>query len=183
MSKSKWPTVKKMLGQLTNWIADGEQIKDICNQKNHMLPISESTFYDYISKHSEFSEAIKKGRERAKDTVEATLRSKLVPQERTEVIVEEWEDAEGNRKTHTKKRKYIVEPDTTVLIFMAKNLLPDIYYDRKGSPADEKLLAEKLKSEIERNKSQTKLQDTIKTRPIIITDMNRDDDEDVDTND
>lgn len=172
-----------MLGQLSNWIADGEQIKDICNPKNHMLPIKTTTFYKYANEHAEFADAIKKGRERAKDTVEATLRSKLVPQERTEIIVEEWEDAEGNCKTHTKKRKYIVEPDTTVLIFMAKNLLPDIYYDRKGSPADEKLLAEKLKSEIERNKSQTKLQDTIKTRPIIIADMNRDDDEDVDTND
>lgn len=172
-----------MLGQLSNWIADGEQIKDICNPKNHMLPIKTTTFYKYANEHAEFADAIKKGRERAKDTVEATLRSKLVPQERTEIIVEEWEDAEGNRKKHTKKRKYIVEPDTTVLIFMAKNLLPKLYYDRKGSPTDEKLLAEKLKSEIERNKSQTKLQDTIKTRPIIITDMNRDGDEDVDTND
>lgn len=183
MSKSKWPEVKKMLDQLTDWIAQGEQVKDICDPRNHMLPIKTTTYYEYVKKYPDFADAIKKGRERVKDTIEASLRSKLLPQKRTEEIIEEWVDAKGKAKKHIKRKTYTVEPDTTVLIFMAKNLISDTYYDRKGSPDYEKLLSQKLKSEIERNNSQTKLQDTIKARPIIVTDIKKDGDEDVDTND
>lgn len=69
MAKSKWKEVKDKLILVEGWARDGLTDEQIAEN----LGISTSTFYDYKSKHSEFSESLKKGKEVVDYEVENAL--------------------------------------------------------------------------------------------------------------
>lgn len=69
MAKSKWEKVKDKLILVEGWARDGLTDEQIAEN----LGISTSTFYDYKSKHSEFSESLKKGKEVVDYEVENAL--------------------------------------------------------------------------------------------------------------
>ena len=69
MAKSKWEKVKDKLILVEGWARDGLTDEQIAEN----LGISTSTFYDYKSKHSEFSVSLKKGKEVVDYEVENAL--------------------------------------------------------------------------------------------------------------
>lgn len=70
----KWEDVKEKLILVEGWARDGLSDEQIANN----LGIATSTLYDYKNKHSEFLEAIKKGKEVVDFEVEnALLKSAL----------------------------------------------------------------------------------------------------------
>ena len=74
MAKSKWEEVKSKLILVEGWARDGLTDEQIAEN----LGISTSTFYDYKSKYSEFSDTLKKGKEVVDYEVEnALLRNAL----------------------------------------------------------------------------------------------------------
>lgn len=69
MAKSKWEDIKEKLILVEGWARDGLTDEQIANN----LGISTSTFYEYKKNYSEFSEALKKGKEIVDFEVENAL--------------------------------------------------------------------------------------------------------------
>jgi hypothetical protein len=69
MAKSKWEDIKEKLILVEGWAREGLTDEQIANN----LGISTSTFYEYKKNYSEFSEAIKKGKEIVDFEVENAL--------------------------------------------------------------------------------------------------------------
>ena len=98
MAKSKYFThVEPKLELIEGWAMDGLTDEQIANK----LGIGTSSFYDYKNKYSEFSEALKKGKDIIDYQVEKALLSKAL------------------------------KGDTTAIIFWLKNRRPDKWRDRK----------------------------------------------------
>ena len=98
LAKSKYFThVEPKLELIEGWAMDGLTDEQIANK----LGIGTSSFYDYKNKYSEFSEALKKGKDIIDYQVEKALLSKAL------------------------------KGDTTAIIFWLKNRRPDKWRDRK----------------------------------------------------
>ena len=69
MAKSKWKDIKGKLILVEGWAREGLTDEQIANN----LGISTSTFYEYKKNYSEFSEALKKGKEIVDFEVENAL--------------------------------------------------------------------------------------------------------------
>lgn len=69
MAKSKWEDIKEKLILVEGWAREGLTDEQIANN----LGISTSTFYEYKKNYSEFSEALKKGKEIVDFEVENAL--------------------------------------------------------------------------------------------------------------
>ena len=69
MAKSKWEDIKGKLILVEGWAREGLTDEQIANN----LGISTSTFYEYKKNYSEFSEALKKGKEIVDFEVENAL--------------------------------------------------------------------------------------------------------------
>lgn len=110
MAKSKWEQVKDKLILVEGWARDGltdEQIAD-------NLGISKDTFYSYKKKYSDFSDALKKGKEVVDYEVENALLQNAL---------------NGN---------------ITAQIFWLKNRKPDKWKDKIESNKDTQDVMEKL---------------------------------------
>lgn len=99
------------------------------------LGIALSTYYDYQKQHSEFSEAIKKGKQPVDVEVENALLKRAKGFEYEEVHVEYKpkgkEDEEAKKKpTLIRKIKKFVVPDTAACAFWLKNRRPKLWKDR-----------------------------------------------------
>ena len=106
----EWITPDGLL-VLKGYARDG--LKDI--EIAEKIGISQETFYQWIKRFSEFSEAIKKGREPLNTIVEDTfLETKLKPQTVIETITEKTihRDADGNITSSTEH--VAEEPDVEV---------------------------------------------------------------------
>lgn len=114
--------VSKQLQQITAWKISGLSNKQIAVN----LGIAEGTFYDYILKHPEFSEAVEKGKVRMISELENSAFKSAIGHKVVETKVEQ--DADGKSKI-TKTEKYI-PPNPAQNIFMLKNLMPNKYKDR-----------------------------------------------------
>lgn len=117
--KSKYEThVEPKLLLIEAWARDGLTIEQIAEQ----LGIANSTFYEYKNKHSELSDALKKGQEVIDVMVEnALLKSALG--------YEYEEDAIGKDGVYTLKK--VAHPNTTALIFWLKNRRPNKWRDKQ----------------------------------------------------
>lgn len=125
MAKSKYETnVKDKLFLVECWARDG--LTNLNISKN--LGISEETFYKYKEKYSEFSEALKKGKEVADYEIENALFKRALGYRYDEVTMENGVEV----KRVTKE----VAPDTTAQIFWLKNRKPKVWRDRKDIDAD-----------------------------------------------
>lgn len=114
--------VKPRLDKVTEWKIDGLSNKQIA--KN--LGIVQSTFYEYMSKHEELSEAVEKGKVSAIAELENAAFKSATGHKVSEKKVEQ--DADGKTKV-TVTEKYI-PPNPAQNIFMLKNLMPKKYKDK-----------------------------------------------------
>ncbi|MFL0194178.1 transposase [Clostridium sp. WILCCON 0269] len=140
MRKSKWDTVKDKLILVEGWSRDGLTDEQIA--KN--LGIHAATLYEYKKRYSEFSEALKKGKEVIDFEVENALLKRALGYSYTEVIRERVIRKDKNGKVLTdihgfpaydmvitKEVKKEIAPDTTALIFWLKNRKPDKWRDKQ----------------------------------------------------
>ena len=127
----EWITPDGLL-VLKGYARDG--LKDI--EIAEKIGISQETFYQWIKRFSEFSEAIKKGREPLNTIVEDTfLETKLKPQTVIETITEKTihRDADGNITSsteHIRKQEHYIPADTTAMIFYLKCRMSSKYNDK-----------------------------------------------------
>lgn len=140
MAKSKWEEVKEKLVLIEGWAREGLTDEQIAEK----LGIATSTLYDYKNKYSEFSEALKRGKEVIDFEVENALLKRALGYEYTEVTQERTvrKDEKGNVITDihglpcyemvvTKTVKKEVIPDTTAQIFWLKNRKPNEWRDKR----------------------------------------------------
>lgn len=130
MAKSKWETnVKDKLLLVEAWARNGLTDEQIA----HNLGISIQTFYNYKTKHIEFFESLKRGKEIVDIEVENALLKRALGYEYNEVTKE----LIINKKTGKEELKVTkvvtkeVVPDTTAQIFWLKNRKPDEWRDKK----------------------------------------------------
>lgn len=126
MAKSKYESfVQPKLAVMEDWARDGLTDKDIAAR----LGISEDSLYEYKKRYSEFSEALKRGKEIADRAVENALFKRAVGYSYREITEEQ--DRDGNVRT-TKIVTKEVAPDTTAQIFWLKNRRPDLWRDKQN---------------------------------------------------
>ena len=135
---SKYETEwKDRLVVIEGWARDGLTDEQIA--KN--IGISTGTLYEWKKKYSEFSEALKRGKEVVDREVENALLKRALGYEYEEVkqIIEK--DAKGrDRKRIEKTIKHVV-PDTTAQIFWLKNRKPHVWRDRREIETNEEELS------------------------------------------
>lgn len=116
---------------------DTYTVSELCES----VGISETTFYDWKVKFSEFSDAIKKAEERRLGffVVEAkrSLLKKIQGYEvkETQIVSIPGVDEKGNPKQIIKEKKTIkkhIQPDTTAIIFALTNLDPEHWKNRQN---------------------------------------------------
>jgi transcriptional regulator with XRE-family HTH domain len=130
----QWLTEEGLL-LIEGWARDGLTDEQIA----HNMGISRSTLAEWKKKHSDISDALKKGKEVIDRQVENALLKKALGYRYDEVV---YEDGKEVRRI-TKE----VQPDTTALIFWLKNRKPAEWRDKQniehsGSITYEKLLGE-----------------------------------------
>lgn len=124
MAKSKadeWLTQDK-LTLLTAWARDGLTDKQIANN----IGIVESTLYEWKKKYTEFSEALKKGKEVVDIEVENALLKRALGY-KYEEVTKELRDGE---LVETKRITKEVLPETLAQIYWLKNRKPDKWREK-----------------------------------------------------
>lgn len=129
MAKSKYEDhVLNKLDKVEEWAKKG--LSD--NQIAKNLGIDRSTFYKYKNDHSDFSDAIKRGKEVIDLEVENALLKRALGYKYKEVTKEPIEDSTGKEELKvTKEVTKEVLPDTTAQIFWLKNRKPNEWRDKK----------------------------------------------------
>ncbi len=126
MAKGKYQAwlEPEALERITNWAANGLTVEEMSRN----MGVARSTLHDWINKHSNISDAIKRGRLMSCEAVENALFAKATGR----IVVEESfeEDSERNGHTERKVRKTL-PPDTAAAIFYLKNRMPERYSDRR----------------------------------------------------
>lgn len=134
MSKKKgpgkyheWITEEGLL-KIEGWARDGLTDEQIA----HNIGIVPSTLYEWKKKHSEISEALKKGKEVIDRQVENALLKRALGYEYEEVrqIVEK--DEMGKDRKRIEKTVKQVIPDTRAQIFWLKNRKPAEWRDKQN---------------------------------------------------
>lgn len=120
------------------------------------MGIRKSTFYDWLKKFPEISNALKKGKAPVDFEVENALLKRALgfEYEETETIIEE---VDGKQRKRIKKIKKVALPETSAAIFWLKNRKPEQWrnvnptVEAKLKAETEKLLkeAENLSTQIE----------------------------------
>lgn len=123
--------VKPRLIEAEAWARDGLTLAQIA----HNLGIAEKTLYDYKRQYSEFSQALKKGKEVVDIEVENSLLKRAHGYEYREVTEELMDviDEQGNRQKRLVVTKVVtkqVAPDVTAEIFWLKNRKPNDWRDK-----------------------------------------------------
>lgn len=127
IAKSKYETdVKPRLIEIEAWKRDGLTDEQIF--KN--LGISRDTFYKYKEKYSDFSEAIKKGKEVADIEVENALFKRAIGYKYKEVI-KEVKEIDGKKSTYIKEVTKEMPGDVGAQIFWLKNRKSSKWKDKQ----------------------------------------------------
>lgn len=127
IAKSKYETdVKPRLIEIEAWKRDGLTDEQIF--KN--LGISRDTFYKYKEKYSDFSEAIKKGKEVADIEVENALFKRAIGYKYKEVI-KEVKEIDGKKSTYIKEVIKEMAGDVAAQIFWLKNRKSSKWKDKQ----------------------------------------------------
>lgn len=127
IAKSKYETdVKPKLIEIEAWKRDGLTDEQIF--KN--LGISRDTFYKYKEKYSDFSEAIKKGKEVADIEVENALFKRAIGYKYKEVI-KEVKEIDGKKSTYVKEVIKEMQGDVAAQIFWLKNRKSSKWKDKQ----------------------------------------------------
>lgn len=135
MANGKYEThVQDKLILVEGWARDGLTDEQIAEN----LGIAKSTFYKYKEDHSEFSDALKKGKEISDYMVENALFKRALGYQYNEVTYEAIEF--GETKLPAEKVKTVIKEmaaDTTAQIYWLKNRRPEKWRDKPDS--DEKI--------------------------------------------
>lgn len=127
IAKSKYETdVKPRLVEIEAWKRDGLTDEQIF--KN--LGISRDTFYKYKEKYSDFSEAIKKGKEVADIEVENALFKRAIGYKYKEII-KEVKEVDGKKSTYVKEVIKEMPGDVVAQIFWLKNRKSNKWKDKQ----------------------------------------------------
>ena len=122
----EWTTEEGLL-KIEGWARDGLTDEQIA----HNIGIVPSTLYEWKKKHSEISEALKKGKEVIDRQVENALLKRALGYEYEEVkqIIEKDEMGKDRKRIEKTVKKVI--PDTTAQIFWLKNRKPHEWRDKR----------------------------------------------------
>lgn len=109
-------------------IREGATHKDVCEAEN----IVSSTFYDWMAKKKEFSEAIQKASEDYRKSCKTDFVPKFAKIMEGYFVEEEEKvfkiDANGSAQVkEIKMRKKYIPPNVTAMIFMSKSLYPEVF--------------------------------------------------------
>ncbi|ALQ38928.1 transposase [Fusobacterium hwasookii ChDC F300] len=127
MAKSKYETdVKPRLVEIEAWKRDGLTNEQIC--KN--LGIVKDTFYKYKEKYTDFSDALKKGKEVADIEVENALFKRAIGYKYKEVI-KEVKEIDGKKSTYVKEVIKEMPGDVGAQIFWLKNRKSSKWKDKQ----------------------------------------------------
>jgi phage terminase len=140
IAKSKYETdVKPRLVEIEAWKRDGLTDEQIC--KN--LGIVKDTFYKYKEKYTDFSDALKKGKEVADIEVENALFKRAIGYTYKEVT-KEVKDIDGKKSTFIKEVTKVVPGDVAAQIFWLKNRKSNNWKDKRENENDDTKLIEVL---------------------------------------
>lgn len=127
IAKSKYETdVKPRLVEIEAWKRDGLTNEQI--MKN--LGIGRDSFYRYKDKYSEFSDALKKGKEVADIEVENALFKRAIGYKYKEVI-KEVKEIDGKKSTYIKEVVKEMPGDVGAQIFWLKNRKSSKWKDKQ----------------------------------------------------
>ena len=127
IAKSKYETdVKPRLVEIEAWKRDGLTDEQIF--KN--LGIGRDSFYRYKEKYSEFSDALKKGKEVADIEVENALFKRAIGYKYKEVI-KEVKEIDGKKSTYVKEIIKEMSGDVAAQIFWLKNRKSSKWKDKQ----------------------------------------------------
>ena len=127
IAKSKYETdVKPRLVEIEAWKRDGLTDEQIF--KN--LGISRDTFYKYKEKYTDFSDALKKGKEVADIEVENALFKRAIGYKYKEVI-KEVKEIDGKKTTYIKEVVKEMPGDVGAQIFWLKNRKSSKWKDKQ----------------------------------------------------
>ena len=127
IAKSKYETdVKPRLIEIEAWKRDGLTDEQIF--KN--LGISKDTFYKYKDKYTDFSDALKKGKEVADIEVENALFKRAIGYKYKEVI-KEVKEIDGKKSTYIKEITKEIPGDVGAQIFWLKNRKSSKWKDKQ----------------------------------------------------
>lgn len=127
IAKSKYETdVKPKLIEIEAWKRDGLTDEQIF--KN--LGISRDTFYKYKEKYTDFSDALKKGKEIADIEVENALFKRAIGYKYKEVI-KEVKEIDGKKSTYVKEVEKEMPGDVGAQIFWLKNRKSNKWKDKQ----------------------------------------------------
>lgn len=127
IAKSKYETdVKPRLIEIEAWKRDGLTNEQI--MKN--LGIGRDSFYRYKDKYSEFSDALKKGKEVADIEVENALFKRAIGYKYKEVI-KEVKEIDGKKTTYIKEVVKEMPGDVGAQIFWLKNRKSSKWKDKQ----------------------------------------------------
>lgn len=121
----KWLEPEGLL-LLEAWARDGLTDEQIANN----IGVRRETLYDWIKKHPNISNALKKGKEVVDTEVENALLKRALGYSYTETTKER--DKSTGELVVTKTVVKEVVPDTTAQIFWLKNRKPDEWRDKKS---------------------------------------------------
>ena len=140
IAKSKYETdVKPRLVEIEAWKRDGLTDEQIC--KN--LGIVKDTFYKYKEKYTDFSDALKKGKEVADIEDENALFKRAIGYTYKEVT-KEVKDIDGKKSTFIKEVTKVVPGDVAAQIFWLKNRKSNNWKDKRENENDDTKLIEVL---------------------------------------
>ena len=110
----------------------------------HNIGIRRETLYDWINKHPNISNALKKGKEVADFEVENAMFKAALGYEHEEVktYMEEYEN--GKKKKKVEKTKKHVAPNVTAQIFWLKNRKSSTWRDRTEQHINANVSTDKL---------------------------------------
>lgn len=97
------------------------------------MGIGISTFYEWLNKFPELSDAIKKGKAPVDIEVESALLKRALGYDYEEVITEVEELGEGRQKKHIRKIRKHMPGETAAQIFWLKNRRPGRWRDKVES--------------------------------------------------
>lgn len=127
MAKSKYEEfVKPYLEQIETWKKTGATDEQIAKQ----LGISKVTLYEYVKKHSELSERLKKGKAVFVAELKNSLASLCFRHKLEKKIIRKRQTVDGETVTHTEIVQIEVDPSPVALNMMLKNV------DRDGKWSD-----------------------------------------------
>lgn len=130
MAISKWDDVSEKLILIEGWARDGLTDEQIA--KN--LGICKDTFYKYKKEHTDFSDALKRGKEVVDYEVENALLKRALGYTFEEVTKEPIKDPDtgATQLVVTKRVRKEVPADTTAQIFWLKNRKPKVWRDKQN---------------------------------------------------